>query len=81
MRELRRAPERAHDDDVPPTFPGLFEHDDRGELVVDERGRHKSSVVTRAVYRHEVKCAERTARRRAKMEVRYGSPWERSWER
>ncbi len=34
---------------------------------------HRSSVVTRAVYRHEVKDAERTARRRAKMEARYGS--------
>lgn len=33
---------------------------------------HKNSVVTRTVYRHEIKNAERTARRRAKMEARYG---------
>ena len=34
---------------------------------------HKSSIVTRAVYVQEVKNAERTARRRARMEARYGS--------
>jgi hypothetical protein len=34
---------------------------------------HKSSLVTRAVYIQEVKSAERTARRRARMEARYGS--------
>lgn len=33
---------------------------------------HKSSLVTRAVYVQEVKSAERTARRRARMEARYG---------
>jgi integrase len=33
---------------------------------------HKSSVVTRAVYTQEIKSAERTARRRARMEDRYG---------
>lgn len=33
---------------------------------------HKSSVVTRAVYTQEIKSAERTARRRARMEGRYG---------
>lgn len=115
LRELRRAQERARDADGRPVFPGLFRHDDRGELEVDGRGRyvplpraqvprgtvptfhgyrhtaasvaiaegdveevswqlgHKSSVVTRSVYRHEVKGAERTARRRAKMEARYGA--------
>ncbi|MGA9314529.1 MAG: tyrosine-type recombinase/integrase [Solirubrobacteraceae bacterium] len=34
---------------------------------------HKNSVVTRAVYVQEVKNVERTARRRARMEERYGS--------
>lgn len=34
---------------------------------------HKSSLVTRAVYVQEVKSAERTARRRARMEARYAS--------
>ena len=33
---------------------------------------HKNSIVTRAVYIQEVKSAERTARRRARMEARYG---------
>lgn len=33
---------------------------------------HKNSVITRAVYVQEVKSAERTARRRARMEERYG---------
>jgi hypothetical protein len=32
---------------------------------------HKSSLVTRAVYVQEVKSAERTARRRARMEAQY----------
>lgn len=31
---------------------------------------HRSSVITRSIYRHEVKGAERTARRRARMEAR-----------
>ncbi len=34
---------------------------------------HKNSIITRAVYIQEVKSAERTARRRARMEARYGS--------
>lgn len=33
---------------------------------------HKSSIVTRVVYVQEIKNAERTARRRARMEDRYG---------
>jgi integrase len=33
---------------------------------------HRNSNVTRAVYIHEVKTAERSARRRAKLEARYG---------
>jgi integrase len=34
---------------------------------------HKNSIITRAIYIREVKSAERTARRRARMEARYGS--------
>jgi len=34
---------------------------------------HKNSVVTRSIYVQEIKSAERTARRRARMEARYGS--------
>lgn len=34
---------------------------------------HKTSLITRAVYIQEIKSAERTARRRARMETRYGS--------
>jgi hypothetical protein len=34
---------------------------------------HKNSIVTRTVYMQEIKTAERTAKRRAKMEARYGS--------
>lgn len=34
---------------------------------------HKNSIVTRAVYIQEVKNAERTARRRGRMENRYGA--------
>lgn len=34
---------------------------------------HKNSVVTRTVYVQEIQSAERTARRRSKMESRYGS--------
>jgi integrase len=34
---------------------------------------HKNSIVTRTVYVQEIKSAERTAKRRAKMEARYGS--------
>ena len=34
---------------------------------------HKTSLITRAVYIQEIKSAESTARRRARMEARYGS--------
>jgi integrase len=34
---------------------------------------HKTSLITRAVYIQKIKSAERTARRRARMEARYGS--------
>jgi integrase len=39
---------------------------------------HKNSVITRTVYIQEVKSAERTARRRARMEQRYGAMLEAS---
>jgi integrase len=38
MRVLYTAQERARDVEGRPTFPELFEHDERGHLVVDERG-------------------------------------------
>jgi integrase len=38
MRVLYLAQERARDADGRPTFPQLFEHDERGHLVVDEHG-------------------------------------------
>jgi integrase len=34
---------------------------------------HRNSVVTRAVYVHELRTAERTARRRERLERRYGN--------
>jgi integrase len=37
LRALYTAQERARDDDGLRTFPELFEHNDRGHLVVDER--------------------------------------------
>ena len=33
---------------------------------------HRNSVVTRSVYIQEIKSTERTARRRARMQARYG---------
>ena len=38
LRALYRAQERARTPDGAPTFPELFEHDERGHLVVDEHG-------------------------------------------
>jgi integrase len=38
LRALHRAQERARDADGRPTFPELFEHDERGHLVVDDDG-------------------------------------------
>jgi hypothetical protein len=40
LRALYLAQERARDTDGRPTFPELFEHDQHGHLVVDERGRY-----------------------------------------
>jgi integrase len=39
LRELYRAQERARTPEGQPTFPELFEHDARGHLVVDAKGR------------------------------------------
>lgn len=65
---------------VVPSFHG-FRHTAASEAIaagesaeeVSWQLGHKSSLVTRAVYVQEVKSAERTARRRALMEARYGS--------
>jgi integrase len=51
MRVLYTAQERARDLDGRPTFPELFEHDERGHLVVDERGDY----VRRDVRRRELR--------------------------
>lgn len=40
LRALYTAQERARDEDGRPTFPELFEQDDRGHLVVDKRGEY-----------------------------------------
>lgn len=49
-----------------------FAGGDRAEEVSWQLG-HKDATVTRKVYIHEVKSAERSARRRAKMEDRYAA--------
>jgi integrase len=40
LRALHRAQERARNVDGRPTFPELFEHDENGQLVVDDGGRY-----------------------------------------
>ena len=50
-RVLYTAQERARDVDGRPTFPELFVHDERGHLVVDERGGY----VRRDVRRRELR--------------------------
>jgi|1186.fasta_scaffold22243_3 integrase len=50
LRAIYRAQQRARRPDGTPTFPELFEHDVRGHLVVDERGR----FVLRKVKRREL---------------------------
>jgi integrase len=63
-----------------PNFHGL-RHTAASEAIRDGESAeevswqlgHKNSNVTRAVYVQEIKTAERSARRRAKMEARYGS--------
>src|SRR4051812_33862601 len=51
MRVLYVAQERARDADGRPTFPELFEHDVRGELVVDDGGNY----VRRNIKRRELR--------------------------
>ncbi len=50
LRALYRAQERARTLESQPTFPELFEHDEHGRLVVDQRGRY----VLRDVERKEL---------------------------
>ena len=47
LRALYRAQERARTPDGLPTFPELFEHDDRGGLVVSKRGDYVLADVKR----------------------------------
>jgi len=47
MRVLYKAQERARDADGRPTFPELFEHDERGHLVVNEHGNYVRADVRR----------------------------------
>jgi integrase len=54
LRALYRAQQQARDPDGRPTFPELFEHDERGHLAVDERGR----FVPRKVKRRELELPD-----------------------
>ena len=54
LRALYTAQERARTPEGRPTFPELFEHDERGHLVVDERGE----LVPRRVDRRELKLPD-----------------------
>jgi site-specific recombinase XerD len=54
LRALYLAQERARDADRRPTFPELFEHDERGHLVVDEDGDY----VRRDVKRRELRLPD-----------------------
>jgi hypothetical protein len=54
LRALYRAQERARDADGRPTFRELFEHDERGQLVVDEYGEY----VRRDVKRRELRLPD-----------------------
>jgi hypothetical protein len=54
LRALYRAQERARDADGLPTFPELFEHDARGNLVVG----HDGEYVLRAVRRRELQLPD-----------------------
>jgi integrase len=66
--------------DTVPSFHG-FRHTAVSEAIaagesaeeVSWQLGHKNSLVTRAVYVQEIKSAERTARRRTRMEARYGA--------
>jgi integrase len=54
LRALYRAQERARTPDGLPTFPELFEHDERGHLVVDDDG----NFVPRHVMRRELRLPD-----------------------
>lgn len=54
LRALYRAQERARTPDGLPTFPELFEHDERGHLVVDDDGNY----VPRDVKRRELRLPD-----------------------
>ena len=66
-----------------PTFHA-FRHSAASQAIRDGEGAeqvswmlgHRNSNVTRAVYLHEIRDAERVAERRARMEARYGSALE-----
>jgi integrase len=54
LRALYRAQERARTPEGLPTFPELFEHDERGHLVVDDDG----NFVPRDVKRRELRLPD-----------------------
>jgi len=66
-----------------PTFHA-FRHTAASQAIRDGEGAeevswmlgHRNSNVTRAVYLHEIRDAERVAERRTRMEARYGSALE-----
>jgi Phage integrase family len=78
--EGRKTGKRVPPPGAVPTFHG-FRHSAASEAIAAGDGAeevswqlgHKNSNVTRAVYIHEIKDAEKRARRRAKVEARYGS--------
>jgi integrase len=47
LRALYRAQERARKADGTPTFPDLFEHDERGHLVVNVKGGYVPTKINR----------------------------------
>lgn len=47
LRELYRAQSKARKADGTPTFPELFEHDDKGHLRVDDNGRYVPTKLPR----------------------------------
>lgn len=63
-----------------PSFHG-FRHSAASEAIADgesiedvaDQLGHKSTIVTETIYRHQIKTAERSAAKRAKLETRYGS--------
>lgn len=48
LRALYKAQERARDAEGKPTFPQLFQHDERGHLVVDDKGRYALAKIKRS---------------------------------